>query len=92
MALTLTQELILRFFEEEDLIIKTQTHLVRVDKAIDKKGHIHPQIITLHLLLTHHQTVVDHQEETMVAEGHLEVLADHQEEEVEDNSTPFLNV
>jgi hypothetical protein len=29
----------------------------------------------------------------MVAEGHL-VLAveDHQEEEVEDNSTPFLNV
>jgi hypothetical protein len=30
----------------------------------------------------------------MVAEGHLEVLAveDHQEEEVEDNSTPFLNV
>jgi hypothetical protein len=33
MALTLTQELILRFFEEEDLIIKTQTHLVRVDKA-----------------------------------------------------------
>jgi hypothetical protein len=35
--------------------------------------------------------VVDHQEETMVAEGHLEVLAveDHQEEEVEDNSTPF---
>jgi hypothetical protein len=33
--------------------------------------------------------VVDHQE-TMVAEGHLEVLAveDHQGE-VEDNSTPF---
>jgi hypothetical protein len=29
----------------------------------------------------------------MVAEGHLEVLVeDHQEEEVEDNSTPFLNV
>jgi hypothetical protein len=73
MALTLTQELILRFFEEEDLIIKTQTHLVRADKVtLDKKGHIHPQIITLHLLpRTHHRQMVDHQE-TMVAEGHLE--------------------
>jgi hypothetical protein len=32
MALTLTQELI-PIFREEDLIIKTQTHLVRVDKV-----------------------------------------------------------
>jgi hypothetical protein len=56
MALTLTQELI-PIFREEDLIIKTQTHLVRVDKVtLDKKGHIHPQIITLHLLpRTHHR-------------------------------------
>jgi hypothetical protein len=81
MALTLTQELIYLIFEEEDLIIKTQTHLVRVDKVTLTRKVIYTTKITLYPSYTPSSNSGDHQEETMVAEGHLEVLAveDHQE-------------
>jgi hypothetical protein len=43
-------------FSKEDLIIKTQTHLVRVDKVtLDKKGHIHTNNNTAPTPRTHHR-------------------------------------
>jgi hypothetical protein len=43
-------------FSKEDLIIKTQTHLVRVTKVtLDKKGHIHTNNNTAPTPRTHHR-------------------------------------